>query len=256
MTADVRPRFVVLGASNASHALGAIVARVRSAHDTAVEILAAHGHGRSYGGSSRVLFVRELPGIAECGLWSALDARQAPTTALVTDVGNDLAYGAPPERVAQWIERDVDRLLAARARVVLTRLPIDSLAGLGRARFALVKGLLFPGRDIGFAEVLAAARELDARLEALARQRGVALVLPAADWYGLDPIHVRRSMRATACEQILRPLFGVGQARPLAADEHKALRRARPATRRFFGREQRCEQPCVHFRDGTTMSWY
>ena len=69
-----------------------------------VEVLAALGHGRSYGAHSRFVF-RTLPGILESGLWQELESRpQLPTRGLVTDIGNDIFYGFSPEQTLGWIE--------------------------------------------------------------------------------------------------------------------------------------------------------
>lgn len=55
-----------------------------------MEVLAALGHGRSYGAQSRIIF-RTLAGILESGLWTELERRPPLTTrSLVTDVGDDI----------------------------------------------------------------------------------------------------------------------------------------------------------------------
>ena len=57
-----------------------------------LDILAALGHGRSYGSLSNVSG-RVLPGITTCGLWERWENSPAlPTRALLTDIGNDLFY--------------------------------------------------------------------------------------------------------------------------------------------------------------------
>lgn len=257
MNGTMRARFVVIGASNVSHSFAELVALVRAAHDAPLEIVAAHGHGRSWVSSSRVLFVRELPSIAGSGLWRVLHEREASqTTALLTDIGNDLAYGFGAERSAEAIERGLDALLALRARIVVTRLPLASLAHLGRVRFAVAKLLLFPGRDIDLERVRDDALALDARLVEFARMRGIELVTPPLEWYGFDPIHIRRAQRTAAFRTMLAPLFGEIRARSFPSDDAARVRRARPAERRLFGRDQRHEQPGVRCSDGTTVSWY
>src|SRR6185295_18846516 len=93
--------------------------------------LAALGRGRSYVDWSRYLFVRGLPGIESCALWSELDRfPPLPTVALVTDVGSDLLYGHPVARIAAAVEACLDRLIARGAEVVLARLPLARLASL------------------------------------------------------------------------------------------------------------------------------
>lgn len=61
-------RVVALGASNLTRGFQTVVATARTAWGTDVDVLAALGHGRSYGADSAFL-VRRLPGILDSGLW-------------------------------------------------------------------------------------------------------------------------------------------------------------------------------------------
>ena len=67
-------RVVALGASNLTRGFRTVVAAAREAWGPDVEVLAALGHGRSYGGESRFLG-RVRPGILQSGLWSELARR-------------------------------------------------------------------------------------------------------------------------------------------------------------------------------------
>ncbi|HEX5443564.1 MAG TPA: hypothetical protein VFW87_07035, partial [Pirellulales bacterium] len=117
-------RVVLLGASNVTRGISTVVETACRVWGRPLDLLAAIGHGRSYGMKSTVL-VRTLPGILDCGLWPALAERPpAHTAALVTDVGNDLFYGADPPQIAGWIEACVDRLAKLDAAVVMTRMPV------------------------------------------------------------------------------------------------------------------------------------
>lgn len=254
MSTTVRPRFVVLGASNVTRGFGSLVARVRGAHDEPVEILAAHGRGRSYGLTSRLLWMRELGAIDTCGLWEALARGSAPTTALVCDIGNDLAYGVPPETIVGWVARALDRLLENGARVVLVGLPLASLDRMGRVRFELARNLIFPGRRIELRALLGSAHDLDLRLEQAAHARRVAFVRPDGAWFGVDPVHARRGDRERMWSAYLRPL-GLPGAKPRhALSERWLLLGARPAQRRLLGIAQLTPQPCVWFEDGGSIA--
>jgi hypothetical protein len=83
--AEAIGRVVALGASNLTRGFRAVVSTARDTWGPQVEVMAALGHGRSYGAHSRLAF-RRLPGILESGLWSELESRprlpsQAPTRA-------------------------------------------------------------------------------------------------------------------------------------------------------------------------------
>ena len=120
-------RIVLLGASNLTRGISAVLVEAERHFGSPLEVYAALGHGRSYGMTSRILF-RSLPGITECGIWNALAALPAaPTAALVTDVGNDLLYGATPATILHWVDECLRRLAERNARAVLTLLPWDPL---------------------------------------------------------------------------------------------------------------------------------
>src|SRR3954454_10484116 len=154
-------RVVFLGASNVTRGLSALVETACRLWGRPLDVLAACGHGRSYGLCKGVLWVGR-PGIAVSGLWEALARRPpAPTAALVTDVGNDLLYGASAADIAGWVGECLARLRAAGARVVLTPLPLDTIAGLRPARFLLLRSILFPGCRLPYAAVREQAFDLD-----------------------------------------------------------------------------------------------
>ena len=156
----------------------------------AMEVLAALGHGRSYGLESRVLG-RSLPGILQSGLWPALAARQSgEVAALVTDVGNDIVYGARPAAILEWIAECLTRLAVARARTVITLLPLAGISALPPWRYRLLRTLLFPGCRLSFADALDCAFAVQTGLVALAARFAAVTIEPRTTWYRFDPIHL------------------------------------------------------------------
>lgn len=255
-----RLRAVLLGASNLQVTLPAVVEHLRRAAAGPVEVLAACGHGRSYGTWSRYLFVRRLPGIAACGLWTALAGRPPlPTVALLTDVGNDLAYGETPETVARWIEGCLESLGQLGADTICTLLPLASLENMSRLRYYAARTILFPGRGVSWQTLMARARELDGRLRALARVRGTCLIEPEAAWYGIDPIHFRRGKRREVWDRILSawPLdHPAGEPSRPSRHTLRGLSSLRAEEVRLFGVRRWNPQPAVSLADGTTVALY
>jgi len=260
-----RSRVVLFGASNVTRSFPLVVSRLHAALPGPIDVLAAIGEGRSYGSTSR-FFARRLPGMLQCGLWRALEERsRVETRALLGDLGNDLVYGAEVGEIVAWIEEILDRLRAHDARCALVRLPLENVQRISRLRFALARSLFYPGRPADLDALRARARELDARTVELARSRGVALVAQKADWYGLDPIHVRGACREEVCDAWLDPICG-GEAarrsdagtgaRHLGREDRIALGRIRAAERRVFGVLRTSTQPCARLLDGTTISVY
>jgi hypothetical protein len=247
-------RAILLGASNLRVALPLVVDLLRRRAGGPVEALAACGHGRSYGTWSRYLFVRGLPGIAGCGLWPALAQRPPlPTLALLTDVGNDLVYGAEVPAIVRWVEVCLDRLARQDSQVVLTLLPLARLERLSPREVRLAVSLLFPGRQAPWPALLERVRELDGQLRRLGREHGALLVEPEASWYGIDPIHLRRSRRREAWERLTSP-------GPLTAGSAEPARVRIPLLGaeelRLAGRTLRTIQPAARLADGTTVSLY
>ena len=250
-------RVVLLGASNLTVGLPTVLAATRARLGPGPHaIFVAAGHGRSYARWSRVAF-RGLPGILDCGLWATvLKPAGAQTYALVTDVGNDLAYGASPAALAGWVAACLDQLGAVDAEVVLTLLPARSIARLAPWQYQCFKTLLFPGRRLPFRTIRAHVAEANARLATLAAGRGVTVVEPEADWYGADAIHLRRSRHPAVWRHLLSRWT---PAAPAPAREPCAPVRCRgmaPAWRTLLGVSLRRPQPSGVLDDGTTVSLY
>ncbi|HVQ35103.1 MAG TPA: hypothetical protein VMT33_03765, partial [Candidatus Bathyarchaeia archaeon] len=137
-------RVVALGASNLTRGFPTVVATARAAWGSDVEILAALGHGRSYGTPTRFLF-RDIPGILQSGLWAELESRPAaPTRALITDVGNDIIYNVPVDQTLGWVEEAIRRLRRVTDDIVLTGLPLEGVRRIPAWKFAAMRRTLAP----------------------------------------------------------------------------------------------------------------
>ncbi len=259
MSVPPAARWVLLGASNLTHGLAIVLATVRQRCPAPLDVLAAEGNGRSYGKTSRVLW-RELPGIVQCGLWQALAQRpSAPTSALLTDIGNDILYDVPVDQITQWVDECLTRLTDTGAHVAMTELPIDNLQALSRRRFLFFRRLFVPQCRLALETVCGRAHELNAALSATAQRRGVALVPQSAAWYGLDPMHIRATLATRAWQTILAPVLPATASPPQIrrrGGEQWRLLKLRPKQRRMWGKEQLAVQPAMQFTDGMTLSLY
>ena len=159
-----RRRLILLGASNLARGIATAVATAGVAWSEPIDLLAALGHGRSYGMNNWVLG-RTLPGIATCQLWNDLDAREPlPTSAIVTDIGNDILYGVSPEKISAWVKKCFERLSTRGAAIATTGLPLVSLARMSPWEFRIFSSILYPFSFLKFQEAQARARELDAAM--------------------------------------------------------------------------------------------
>ncbi|MEX2139756.1 MAG: hypothetical protein WD894_10880 [Pirellulales bacterium] len=254
-----RQRVVLLGASNLTRGISTVVRLAQLTFDGPLEVVAALGAGRSYGVTSRVL-VRELPGIDGCALWDALASRsRLPTSALLTDIGNDIFYGATVEQIVGWVERSLDRLAKHNATIVMTLLPADNAEQISAWRFRLLRRMMFRNCTLELGEVQATIQEINERLRAVARQRSIQLVAQRADWYGFDPIHIRFDRWPRAWSEILSTWRRDSEKNFSPAPSLSRwlyLRSLPPHERTIFGRLQRAHQPAGRLADGTTISFY
>lgn len=255
-------RLVLLGASNLTKGISLILDAARQGLDVkrgdGFEVMLAYGHGRSYGMESR-LFGRSLPGILDCGLWDALPELPAsPTYGLITDIGNDVMYGAEPDLIVSWIQTCIDRLRVMKARLVITALPMHRIRGLPRWQYAMAKSLLFPSHAITYEQAMTRIESLDELIRNLAQHNDCSLVVPRREWYGIDPIHIRQGSMKQAWGKIISHWYPDHES-PLPKGSLRrflALRTKMPQRWRLLGRERGSSQPCCRLGDGTTVAMY
>ena len=253
MAAEVA-RVVALGASNLTGGFRTLVAAARAAWGPEIQVLAALGHGRSYGAPSRVVF-RTIPGILESGLWRALDCLPGlPTRALVADVGNDILYGVTAERILAWVEEALNRLQRLTSDITLTDLPLAGIRRLSHSRFLVMRSILFPSSRLSFSRVLAIAEQVNAGLVKLATARGIRLFRLDPAWYGLDPIHIRPSKRRSAWPEILNVRCAPNGSSSFL--EGLTLHLMPPERRWILGVEQFTPQSGVALRSGGRVWLY
>jgi hypothetical protein len=249
----------LLGASNLTRSFATVVSVARSTWKEPLEIMAAMGHGRSYGQDSTVLG-RKIPGIFPCALWHELQRRPAlPTAALVTDVGNDLLYGVPPERLLNWVSACLDRLADTDASTVITQLPIASIERLSEARYRFFRRVLFPRSKLTLREAQQLVHGVNCELIALGESRKIPVISAADTWYGFDPIHLKRRVWRDAWPAMLASWHAAGA--PIKVPRTSLRTSAYlailpPSERKLFGVRRRALQPSGRLRDGTTISLY
>ena len=200
-------RIVLLGASNLTLSFPwARAAAIAATGGGPAEVLVAAGIGRAYGLPSRIL-LRERSAILDCELWENLNTahrlRPLPLYALLTDLGNDLAYGARAGDLAAALSECLARLRPLEATCVATAFPLASLERLSPLTFALLRSVLFPGHAITRPELLAEGRAFNQALRELCARTGCALAEIPPERFGPDHIHLTWRWRRRLWPELL-----------------------------------------------------
>jgi hypothetical protein len=255
MAAALTKRVVALGASNLTRGFQTVVATSRAAWGPNVEVVAALGHGRSFGSESRVL-ARTIPGILQSGLWHELETLPPlPTKAIVTDIGNDILYGFSHTQILAWVEETVDRLKQFSDDIILAGLPRVGAHDISNAKFLFFRSILFPRCRLSFAQVADTAERVNEGVAAIAATRRLRFVRLKRDWYGIDPIHIRPSKWREAWQEIV-----CGDSWPslgrLSRLEACRLYLMRPQHQQMFGVEFGAEQHGIQLPAGGRIWLY
>lgn len=250
-------RLVLLGASNVCNGLSVILETARRLYREPLDVVAAIGHGRSYGRDNWVLF-RGLPGIIDSELWSILESSRAtPTSALISDIGNDLLYDVAPEQIAAWVRACVMRLKDRTDRIVITSLPVDNLEDLSTWWYLVMRTIQFPRCRIDKATITARALELNERVGEIAREFEAPFVRLEPKWYGIDPVHFCFDAYALAWRNILAPL-AESEAPPHGGSWSEWLYcwGLWPKKWYLLSHEMGAAQPAGRLADGSTIALY
>jgi hypothetical protein len=125
-------------------------------------------------------------------------------------------------------------------------------------RYNLTRAIFFPGKGPGWGAMRELAPELDRSLAELAARSDIPCLQPRREWYGYDPIHIRRSRRAAAWCEVLSCLTGcdgITAARPGLATSIRCWG-VSPALRSICGRTREATQPGLGFPDSSSISVY
>ncbi len=187
----MKPEVVVaLGASNVYHSLPWLLSRVAARGSS--ELFLACGPGRSYGAPAGNLLAR-YPGIRQIELFKHLEsvAGEANIKVIVADVGNDLIYEQPPEKVALWVDEVFTRFLDLGAEVSWVDLPYDSLKSLPGPLYYTFRTLYYWYSSLDLPTMLHRVGTLQQQLHHLCEQRGIQVLPVADDWFTVDRFHLR-----------------------------------------------------------------
>lgn len=253
---DDRQTVLLLGASNLTLGWKPVLNALCSTVPGPLDVRVSLGMGRSYVDWSG-FWLRRLPGIINCGLWDSLqDGGSKPPLVLITDLGNDIVYMHSPKKIFETATECIRRIRVWRqdARIVLTGLPLNSIKSLSKTHFVIARSILFPGCAMPLKEICEKSFALDESIRAFARANDLPCVIPKAEWYRADPIHVIPPLR----EQVFRHFFShwnVEQSTTM--ESHRMPQAGLPtsAVRTIAGVKREAQQPVFQSPELVVSAW-
>ena len=202
LTLMKRELLVVLGASNVYHSLPWLLSRVAARGNC--ELFLACGPGRSYGAKAGNLLA-SYPGLGSIALFEHLEsvAEGAELKVVVADVGNDLIYEQPPEKVALWVDQVFVRFLELGAEVSWVDLPYESLKLLPPSLFYFFRSLYYWNSRVDLPTMLDRVGALQQELQGICARRGMEVLPVSNEWFTVDRFHLRGRHFGTAWRQWL-----------------------------------------------------
>jgi len=212
MSEDKSNIIALLGASNLYLTTGPALRQLARFLPGPQEVFIARGAGRSYGIKAGWNVVNYV-GLSRSGLFDALARAvkkhpHARVYALLTDVGNDLLYGASPKVLVKWVGESMLRLREMGARVAVTAMPAESIGRGGPARYLFFRSLYYYSCRIPREEMIRRIEEVGERLTAFCSEHEISLLPVDADWYSIDRFHLRWGARTSAWSCWLEHFLG------------------------------------------------
>lgn len=228
---------LLYGASNLWLSRRAALSQLRSRFSGHLRIGMANGPGRSYGLRAGNPLVRYQP---LCSV--RFDFEQIAAThrlAVITDVGNDIAYAQAPQRVLEWVARLTADLESQGYRIIVGGVPRRSLERIHPGLFRAIAKLYYPQGSISKEHVIEQLSEVEGGLATLCRERGYRHPPVNSDWYSLDRFHLKLSSTDAYWHSLLEdyPLLSGGA----APSFRQALRPLFPDRYWLCGKERRGE---------------
>jgi len=193
---------LLYGASNLWLSRRAALTEIRKRFSGPLEIGLAHGPGRSYGLRAGNPLIRYEP-LSEVEFSLGREQR-GERLALITDIGNDIAYAQEPERVIAWVSDLSTRLEAQNFRVIVGGVPAQSLAKLNPLLFQTFARLYYPDGSVSKDQVTRDLKDVEMGLRELCAERGYTHTELDSEWYSYDRFHLKRKARTPYWQTLLQ----------------------------------------------------
>ena len=195
-------RILIYGASNLWLSRRAALTELRRRFPGYLEIGVASGPGRSYGLRAGNPLVRYEPlKFVDFGFTGEVSGEKI---ALLTDIGNDLAYSQKPATILKWVFELAQKLQDQGYRVIFGGVPLRSLSTIDARFFQRLAKLYYPSGSVTKELITRDLKEVDIGIRELCRERDLLHVELAPEWYSFDRFHLKTKARFVYWEHLLQ----------------------------------------------------
>jgi hypothetical protein len=195
-------RLLLYGASNLWLSRRAALTELRKRFPGYLQIGLALGPGRSYGLTAGNPLFRYEP-LHQVDFDFEDDVR-GDKIAIITDIGNDIAYSQPPQKIVEWVGALATRLQEDNYSVIVGGIPTRSLALLDPRIFQAFAKLYYSEGSVSHQLVTRNLEEVEIGVRDLCLSRDLTFVDLESAWYSYDRFHLKRRARSTYWQALLQ----------------------------------------------------
>ena len=183
--------FILLGASNLARCFDGLkncIKRCLSPRPT--NFIHAMGPGRGYVIRGGILNATYLP-IISCGIFEAIQDIRKPNQkviALITDIGNDIMYGVPPDKIIGGLQYIFDALGEFETNIYITSIPVDLKNDISEFYFRILRKIFFPKSATKYSQTLKTIEDINKFIHH-SSNKNITVISDMLQFCGVDKIH-------------------------------------------------------------------
>ena len=201
--------FILLGASNLARSFYGLKGCIkRCLFPRSVNFIHAMGPGRGYISRGGIFNVTYTP-IINCGVLETIRYTRKPNQrviALITDIGNDIMYGVPSEKIIRGIKYIVDTLSEFETDILITSISVDLKNEISEFYFHILRQIFFPKSEAKYSQTLEAIDAINKYIHKSSNAR-TTVISDMNQFCGLDKIHYSIFKSHLACSHLASKLI-------------------------------------------------
>jgi hypothetical protein len=183
--------FIFLGASNLSRSFYGLKRCIkRCMLPRTTSFLHAMGPGRGYVSRGGILNAVYTP-IIDSGIFEEVrnkKIKDQQVIAFITDIGNDIMYGASPEEIIGGLQLLFNVLDEFATDVFITSIPVDLENDISELYFHILRKVFFPRSPVTFSQALNNIKSINQFIFQSSNQK-ISVVNDMKPFCGIDKIH-------------------------------------------------------------------